>query len=150
VCDLGSRNGTFVNGALIGGRRETSSPQEETVAGSSVPIRPLIGPTILLPATLGTTAVVGLIAAAGFLISRGNQAAGCRVARGVAVLALAVLVVVGGVAAILEGAPVSTFDLSWRGPWFVMVRRPSLRQESAVADVLDDAPAVRAAGSGAT
>ena len=55
--------------------------------------------SILLPATLGTTAVVGLIAAAGFLISRGNQAAGCRLARGVAAVALAVLVVVGGVAA---------------------------------------------------
>jgi plastocyanin len=55
--------------------------------------------SILLPATLGTSAVVGLIAAAGFLISRGNLAAGCRVARGVAVLALAVLLVVAGVAA---------------------------------------------------
>jgi plastocyanin len=55
--------------------------------------------SILLPATLGTTAVVGLIAAAGFLVSRGNQAAGCRLARGVAAVALAVLVVVGGVAA---------------------------------------------------
>lgn len=55
--------------------------------------------SILLPGTLGTAAVVGLIAAAGFLISRGNQAAGRRVARGVAGLALAVILVVGGVAA---------------------------------------------------
>ena len=55
--------------------------------------------SILLPGTLGTTAVVGLLAAAGFLISRGNQAAGRRVARGVAALALAVILVIAGVAA---------------------------------------------------
>src|ERR1700719_1883412 len=39
--------------------------------------------SILLPGILGTTAIVGLLAAAGFLISRGNQAAGRRMARGV-------------------------------------------------------------------
>jgi plastocyanin len=55
--------------------------------------------SILLPGTLGTSAVVGLIAAAGFLISRGNQAAGSRIARGVAALALAVILALGGVAA---------------------------------------------------
>jgi plastocyanin len=54
--------------------------------------------SILLPGILGTTAIVGLLAAAGFLISRGNQAAGRRAARGVAVLALAVILVVAGVA----------------------------------------------------
>jgi plastocyanin len=55
--------------------------------------------SILVPGTLGTTAVVGLIGAAGFLISRGNQAAGRRVARVVAAVALAVILVVAGVAA---------------------------------------------------
>ena len=55
--------------------------------------------SILLPGALGTSAVVGLIAAAGFLISRGNQAAGSRIARGVAALALAVIIALGGVAA---------------------------------------------------
>jgi plastocyanin len=64
--------------------------------------------SILLPGTLGTTAVVGLIGAAGFLISRGNQAAGCRLARGVAALALAVILALGGVAA----ATASTATLS--------------------------------------
>jgi plastocyanin len=54
--------------------------------------------SILLPGALGTSAVVGLIAAAGFLISRGNQAAGSRMARGVAALALAVILALGGVA----------------------------------------------------
>ena len=55
--------------------------------------------SILLPGALGTSAVVGLIAAAGFLISRGNQAAGSRIARGVAALALAIILALGGVAA---------------------------------------------------
>ena len=55
--------------------------------------------SILVPGTLGTTAVVGLIGAAGFLISRGNQAAGKRVARVVAAVALAVILVLAGVAA---------------------------------------------------
>jgi plastocyanin len=55
--------------------------------------------SILLPGTLGTTALVGLLAAAGFLISTGNPAAGRRVARVVAALALAVILVVAGVAA---------------------------------------------------
>jgi plastocyanin len=55
--------------------------------------------SILLPGILGTTAIVGLVGAAGFLISRGNQAAGKRAARGVAALALAVIVAVAGVAA---------------------------------------------------
>ncbi len=54
--------------------------------------------SILLPGTLGITAIVGLVAAAGFLISRGNRAAGTRAARGVAALALAVILVVAGVA----------------------------------------------------
>jgi len=53
----------------------------------------------LLPGILGTTAIVGLLAAAAFLISRGNQAAGTGVARGVAALALVVILVVAGVAA---------------------------------------------------
>jgi len=55
--------------------------------------------SILLPGTLGTTAIVGLLAAAGFLVSRGNQVAGSRVARGVAALALAVILAIAGVAA---------------------------------------------------
>jgi plastocyanin len=55
--------------------------------------------SILLPGTLGVTAVVGLLGAAGFLISRGNQEAGNRVARVVAALALALIVVTAGVAA---------------------------------------------------
>ena len=55
--------------------------------------------SILLPGALGTSAVVGLIAAAGFLLSRGNQAAGSRIARGVAALALAIILALGGVAA---------------------------------------------------
>jgi len=53
----------------------------------------------VLPGILGTTAIVGLLGAAGFLISRGNQAAGSRAARGVAALALAVILVVAGFAA---------------------------------------------------
>ena len=61
--------------------------------------------SILLPGILGTTAVVGLIAAAGFLISRGNQAAGGRVARGVAALGLAVIVVASGVALATASTP---------------------------------------------
>jgi plastocyanin len=64
--------------------------------------------SILLPGTLGTAAVVGLIAAAGFLISRGNQAAGRRAARGVAALAVAVILALGGVA----GATASSTTLS--------------------------------------
>ena len=55
--------------------------------------------SILLPGTLGTTAIVGLVGAAGFLVSQGNQAAGRRVARGVAALALAVILAIAGVAA---------------------------------------------------
>jgi plastocyanin len=55
--------------------------------------------SILLPGALGTSAVVGLVAAAGFLISRGNQAAGSRIARAVAALALAIILALGGVAA---------------------------------------------------
>ena len=55
--------------------------------------------SILLPGILGISAIVGLVGAAGFLISRGNQAAGSRIARGVAALALAVIVALGGVAA---------------------------------------------------
>jgi plastocyanin len=56
--------------------------------------------SIVLPATLGTTAVVGLLSAAGFLISRGNQTAGRRAARGLAAVALAMIAVVAGVAAV--------------------------------------------------
>jgi len=55
--------------------------------------------SIVLPATLGTTAVVGLLASAGFLISGGNQAAGRPMARGVAALALAVILIAAGVGA---------------------------------------------------
>ena len=55
--------------------------------------------SILLPGTLGVTAIVGLLGAAGFVISRGNQAAGRRVARGVAALALAVVLAIAGVGA---------------------------------------------------
>ena len=55
--------------------------------------------SILLPGILGISAIVGLVGAAGFLISRGNQAAGSRIARGVAALALAVILALGGVAA---------------------------------------------------
>lgn len=55
--------------------------------------------SILLPGTLGTTAVVGLLATAGFLVSQGNQAAGTRVARVVAAVAVAVILAVAGVAA---------------------------------------------------
>ena len=55
--------------------------------------------SIVLPGILGTTAIVGLLGAAGFLISRGNQAAGSWAARGVAALALAVILVVAGFAA---------------------------------------------------
>ena len=60
--------------------------------------------SILLPGALGTTAIVGLLGAAGFLISRGNQAAGRRVARVVAALALAVILVVAGIAAATASA----------------------------------------------
>ena len=55
--------------------------------------------SILLPGILGIRAIVGLVGAAGFLISGGNQAAGSRIARGVAALALAVILALGGVAA---------------------------------------------------
>jgi len=55
--------------------------------------------SILLPGILGISAIVGLVGAAGFLISGGNQAAGSRIARGVAALALAVILALGGVAA---------------------------------------------------
>jgi plastocyanin len=47
--------------------------------------------SIIAPGILGTTAVVGLIGAAGFLLSRGNQAAGRVVAPIVAGAALAVI-----------------------------------------------------------
>ena len=55
--------------------------------------------SILLPGTLGVTAVVGLLGAVGFLVSRGNPAAGSRGARGVAALALAVILLLAGIAA---------------------------------------------------
>jgi plastocyanin len=47
--------------------------------------------SIIVPGILGTTAVVGLIGAAGFLLSRGNQASGRVVAPIVAGTALAVI-----------------------------------------------------------
>src|SRR2546423_14699977 len=50
--------------------------------------------SIALPAALGTTAVVGLIAAVGFLLTRGNPAAGRLASR---VVGAAALVVIGGV-----------------------------------------------------
>jgi plastocyanin len=55
--------------------------------------------SILVPGTLGTTAIVGLLGAAGFLISRGNQGAGRRVAHAVAALAVVVILVGAGLAA---------------------------------------------------
>ena len=64
--------------------------------------------SILLPGTLGTTAIVGLLAAAGFLVARGNQAAGRRAARGVAALALVVILLLAGIA----GATASSSTLS--------------------------------------
>ena len=50
--------------------------------------------SIALPAALGTTAVVGLIAAVGFLLTRGNPATGRRASR---VVGAAALVVIAGV-----------------------------------------------------
>src|SRR5437762_9035841 len=50
--------------------------------------------SIALPAALGTTAVVGLIAAVGFLLTRGNPATGRRASR---VVGAAALVVMAGV-----------------------------------------------------
>ena len=50
--------------------------------------------SIALPAALGTTAVVGLIAAVGFLLTRGNPAAGRLASR---VVGAAALVVIAGV-----------------------------------------------------
>jgi len=64
--------------------------------------------SILLPATLGTAAVVGLIAAAGFLISRGNLAAGRRVARGIAAIGLALIVIASGVGAATASSPTAS------------------------------------------
>ena len=55
--------------------------------------------SILVPGVLGTTAIVGLLAAAAFVVSRGNQEAGRTAARVVAAVALAVILVVAGVAA---------------------------------------------------
>jgi pSer/pThr/pTyr-binding forkhead associated (FHA) protein len=37
VRDLGSRNGTFVNGHLIAGHRDSDRPVDETVANSAAP-----------------------------------------------------------------------------------------------------------------
>lgn len=50
--------------------------------------------SIIVPGILGTTAMVGLIAAAGFLVSNGNQAAGQVVAPIVAGAAVAVMLAV--------------------------------------------------------
>ena len=55
--------------------------------------------SILVPAALGTTAIVGLLSAAAFVVSRGNQEAGRSAARVVAALALALILAVTGVAA---------------------------------------------------
>ena len=54
--------------------------------------------SIALPATLGTTAVVGLVAAAGFLLSRGNPTAGKRGSRAVAAAGLVVILGVTAIA----------------------------------------------------
>ena len=54
--------------------------------------------SILLPGVLGTTAVVGLLSAVAFVVSRGNQAAGRGAARLIAVGALVVVLVIAGVA----------------------------------------------------
>jgi plastocyanin len=55
--------------------------------------------SIVLPGVLGTTAVVGLLSAVAFLVSRGNQAAGRRAARPAALGALVVILIVAGVGA---------------------------------------------------
>jgi plastocyanin len=55
--------------------------------------------SILVPGALGTTAIVGLLSAAAFVISRGDQEAGGGVARVVAAVALVVILVLAGVAA---------------------------------------------------
>src|SRR6266576_3310561 len=47
--------------------------------------------SIALPAALGTTAVVGLIAAAGFLLTRGNPMAGLSASRVVGAAALVII-----------------------------------------------------------
>ncbi|HEV2013262.1 MAG TPA: cupredoxin domain-containing protein [Candidatus Dormibacteraeota bacterium] len=56
--------------------------------------------SILLPGAMGTTAIVGLVATAGFLLSRGKMAAGRGVARGLAAAAFAVVLLIAGVAAV--------------------------------------------------
>jgi plastocyanin len=56
--------------------------------------------SILLPGTMATTAIVGLVATAGFIVSRGNIAAGRGVARGLAAIAIAVVLLIAGVAAV--------------------------------------------------
>jgi plastocyanin len=55
--------------------------------------------SIALPATLGTTSVVGLLAAAGFLLTRGSPTAGRRISRVVAAAAVLVILAVTGFAA---------------------------------------------------
>ena len=66
---------------------------------------------ILVPAALAVTAVTGLVASAGFLLSRGNTSAGRRFARPVGGVALA-LILVG---ATLAAATASGSGLSDRG-----------------------------------
>jgi plastocyanin len=59
--------------------------------------------SILLPAAMATTAIVGLVATAGFLFSRGNMAAGRGIARVLAAAAVLVVLVMAGVAAATAG-----------------------------------------------
>ena len=55
--------------------------------------------SIVLPGVLSTTSVVGLVATLGFLLSRGNLAAGGRVARVVSALGLVLILGITGYAA---------------------------------------------------
>jgi plastocyanin len=55
--------------------------------------------SILLPGVIGTTAAVGFLSAAAFVLSKGNPEAGRSAARAVAVVAVAIFLVVAGVAA---------------------------------------------------
>jgi plastocyanin len=64
--------------------------------------------SILLPGALGTTAIVGLIASAGFVLSRGSVSAGRGLAPWVGAGAIAVLLVVAG----LGAATASSGDLA--------------------------------------
>jgi plastocyanin len=69
--------------------------------------------SITLPAALGTTAVVGLIAAVGFLLTRRNPTAGRRASRAVAASALVVILGVTSFAAAIGSsrAAIAAADL---------------------------------------